>query len=185
MDPPTPRRFAVLGLLVLLACRSAPPAPRTLPAAIGRALATLPWTHSSPAGPALCPALAPCDTIWLEPRVVRLPNPAPAFFVPDARPTQLVLAESLLPTLPGVTRLGRAVRYGAWADCLRQRHDPGWPSYRRACVAFGIAGDTLLPDTLHLALLVLSPAGGLHWPRIRVVPTAGGWRGTLVSMGGE
>jgi hypothetical protein len=185
MDPPTRSRSAILGLFLLLACRAAPSAPTTLPAAIGRALAILPWTHSIPAGPALCPTLAPCDTLWLEPRVVRLPNPAPAFFVPDARPTQMVLADSLVAAVPELARLGRVVRYGGWSECLAQRHDAGWPTYRRACVAFAVAGDTLIGDTLHLALLVLSPASGLRWPRVRLVSTAHGWQGTLVSMGGE
>lgn len=185
MDPPTLRRFAVVGLLPLLACRGDPPASTTLPSAIERALATLPWTHTTPVAPALCPTLAPCDTIWLEPRVVRLPSPAPAFFVPDARATQLVLADSLLAILPGLGRLGRVVRYGAWSDCLARRHDAAWSTYRRACVAIGVAGDTMLTDTLHLALLVLSPTGDLRWPRLRLVPTAKGWHGTLVSMGGE
>jgi hypothetical protein len=54
------------------------------------------------------------------------------------------------------------------------------------CVALGVAGDTVLTDTLHLALLVLSPAEGLHWPRVRLVRGAdAGWRGELLSMGGE
>lgn len=185
MDPPTRRRFALPGLFLLLACRGASPEPTSLPAAIGRALATLPWTHSITTGSAICPTLAPCDSIWLEPRVVRLPSPAPAFFVPDARATQIILADSLLATIPGLAHLGRAVRYGSWTECLAQRHDPGWPTYRRACVAIGVAGDTTLTDTLHLALLVLSPAAGLQWPRVRLVPTAHGWQGTLVSMGGE
>jgi hypothetical protein len=184
MDPPLWARGVVFGLL-LLACRGSPSEPTSLPAAIGRALVLLPWTHSTPAGEALCPTLAPCDTIWLEPRVVTLPHPAPAFFVPDARATNLVLTDSILASLPGVSRLGRAVRYGSWRDCLDLRHDPAWPTYRRACVALGVAGEASDGDTLHLALLVLSPAGGLRWPRVRLVPTAQGWHGTLVSMGGE
>ena len=173
-------------LLSLLACRSPAAGPATLAAAISRALATLPWDHTGPVGTALCSALAPCDTVWLEPRIIQLPNPAPAFFVPDARSAVMVLAEPPATALPDLGRLHRPVRYGAWSDCLARRHDSAWPTYRRACVALGVAGDTLNADTLHLALLVLSPGEGLRWPRIRLVRRAhDGWRGEVISLGGE
>lgn len=185
MDPPRDV-IAYALLLSLLACGTSPPEPATFEAAITRALAVLPWDHAGPVGPALCATLAPCDTIWLEPRIARLPYPPPAFFVPDARPALLVLTESPAAALPGLARLHRPVRYGSWSDCLARRHDSAWPTYRRACVALGVAGDTVPADTLHIALLVLSPAEGLQWPRVHLVRRGGDrWHGQLVSMGGE
>jgi len=129
--------------------------------------------------------LAPCDTLWLEPRVIQLPHPAPAFFVPDARPALLDLHDSALSAVPMLAHLGRAVRYGSWTECLASRHNGDWPTYRRACVALGVSGDAVPADTLYVALLVLSPKEGLHWPRVRLVRTGHGWRGELLSMGGE
>jgi hypothetical protein len=184
MNPPR-RPVAAVLLFGLLACQSSAPEPATIETAIVRALTTLPWDHNSHGGPALCPTLAPCDTVWLEPRVVRLPHPAPVFFVPDARPALLILEGSASAALPGIDRVGRAVRYGAWTECLALRHDPAWPTYRRACVALAVAGDTLPADTLQVALLVLTPAEGLRWPRVQLVPAPHGWHGELVSMGGE
>lgn len=185
MDPP---RLSLASALVLslLACRSPGSEPITLEAAVGRALATLPWDRTTSEGAALCPALGPCDTVWLEPRIVRLPHPAPAFFVPDARTAILVLGRSPEASLPGIARVNRPVRYGAWSECLARRHDAAWPTYRRACVTLGISGDSMDTDTLHVALLVLTPAEGLRWPRVRLEHgTSGGWRGELLSLGGE
>jgi hypothetical protein len=185
VDPP---RLGITYSLVfsLLACQSTRSEPITLEAAVGHALATLPWDHSTSEGPVLCPTLGPCDTVWLEPRVVHLPHPAPAFFVPDARTAILVLGNTPEASLPGIDRIRRPVRYGAWSECLERRHDSAWPTYRRACVAIGVSGDRLDTDTLQVALLVLTPEEGLRWPRVRLTHgTNGGWRGELISRGGE
>lgn len=185
MDPPRLVGPWVL-LLGILACRHPASEPATLQAAVSRVLATLPWDHATSAGEPLCPTLGPCDTIWLEPRITQLPHPAPAFFVPDARTALRVLEEDPVAAIPGLARLHRPVRYGAWSECLARRHDSAWPTLRRACVALGVAGDSLGADTLHFALLVLTPVEGLKWPRVRLIRQAqGGWRGQLLSLGGE
>jgi hypothetical protein len=185
MDPPRLVRPWVL-LLLTLACRNPASEPATLATAVSHALAALPWDHATSVGAPLCPTLGPCDTIWLEPRITLLPHPAPAFFVPDARIALRVLDETPAIALPGLARLHRPVRYGAWSECLAHRHESAWPSLRRVCVALGVAGDSVGADTLHFALLVLTPAEGLKWPRVRLVRQAqGGWRGQLLSLGGE
>lgn len=185
MRVPSGAWFAVL-LLSAGACQSPVRDPPTLEAAAVHALGALPWDHAATLGPVLCPTLGPCDTIWLEPRITQLPNPAPAFFVPDARPSVRQLEDTPAAQLPGVARLRRPIRYGAWTECVARRHDAEWLTMRRACVAVGLAGDRRQTDTLLFALLVLTPAEGLKWPRVRVVHDArNGWRGALVSMGGE
>lgn len=183
MDPPRAGRVVSL-VLCLAACSAPPSATPTLAAGLSEAIAGLPWEKSRDGFPAWCPDLSPCDTLWVEPRVVQLPNPPPVFFVPAARPTLLVLSGDPATALPALASWRRPIRYGDWGECRALRHDPGWASYRRACVAIGVAGDTV-SDTLHLALLVLSPTRGLSWPRLHLSDRAGGWRSEIAWMGGE
>lgn len=167
-----------------LLCGPPPAAPPTITAGLSEAIAAVPWEQPNGKFAALCPDLSPCDTLWIEPRVVRLPHPAPVFFVPSARPTLLVLEGDPHTALPALEHWRLPIRYGDWGECRSQRHDPAWPTYRRACVAVGVAGDTV-GDTLHLALLVLTPTRGLSWPRLRLMDRADGWRAELAWMGGE
>lgn len=178
------RVYTASLLLCLAVCTQPPSARPTLPAGLAQAIAALPWEKSKQGFAAFCPDLSPCDTLWIERRVVQLPHPAPVFFVPAARPSLLLLDADLRVAFPALANWRRAVRYGDWSECRAQRHDPGWPTYRRACVAVGVAGDTT-GDTLHLALLVLSPTQGLSWPRLRLTPKARGWRAEIAWMGGE
>lgn len=182
MDPPPVVCAALLSSL--LACSGSGVEPPTLETAVAHVLQVLPWEQSTSFGPALCPTLGPCDTIWLEPRVARLPAPAPAFYVPDARPAIKVLENPIATTLPAIGRLHRPVRYGSWSDCLAARHDSDWMARRRVCVALGLAGESS-GDTLHLALLLLTPAEGLKWPRVRAVHREGKWHAELLSLSGE
>jgi hypothetical protein len=169
-------------LCLLLAC--SPPAidPHAIPAGLMRALEALPWDESVRGAAVWCPALAPCDTIVVDPRLVRVPHPAPVFFVPDSRPLALDLSGT---ALTGLTGRGRTIRYGNWTQCLARRHEAAWPTFRTACVALALSGDSLRGDTINLAVLALSPAEGLSWPRIRLTGEADGWRVTVISIGEE
>jgi hypothetical protein len=172
---------SVLLSLALLGCGSSaqPPLQAALPAAI----AALPW-DSAPAGAArLCGPTTPCDTLLVEPRVVRLPAPAPAFFVPASRDLIFNLSTS-----PGVDfrALRRVVRFSDWGACLARRLSPDFPRQRVACLALGIAADApVRRDTLRVAILALTPAQGLVWPRVRVAVAGGQWRGSMTSYAGQ
>lgn len=183
MDPPRVGRCVAL-VLCLSACSDPPPVAPSLAARLSEAIAGLPWEKSRGGVPAWCPDLSPCDTLWIESRVVQLPNPPPVFFVPAARPTLMVLEGDPLTALPALASWRRPVRFGDWGACRASRHDPGWASLRKACLAIGVAGDTT-SDTLHLALLVLSPSQGLSWPRLRLLGQGGGWRSEIAWVGGE
>jgi hypothetical protein len=173
-------RTLLLTTLAALGCGR--PAPPPLQSGLAVALAALPWEADPTGGTAFCGAAAPCDTVLVEPRVVRVPHPAPAFFVPSSRPQLLNLATPLAADL---TDLGRPYRFAEWGECLARRHDRDWRDRRLACVALGLAEDSVVGDTLHLAVLALTPATGLAWPRLRLVAIRGGWHAELVSNAGE
>lgn len=173
------RRVVFLGLAAL-ACGE-PARPPLQPGFI-LALAELPWKTDPTGWGPFCTLAAPCDTVLVEPRVVRLPRPAPVFFVPAARPTLLNLAS---PPAADLSGLGRQSRFGDWGECLARRHDRDWSSRRTACIALGLAGDSATADTLHLAVLALTPGTGLAWPRVRLVASRGRWVAELVSNAGE
>lgn len=183
MGPPR-ARYSIALLVCCAACTTPPPARPSLRSGLARAIAALPWERNKQGFPAFCPDLAPCDTLWIEPRVVQLPHPAPVFFVPAARPALLILDGDPREVLPAVAGWRHVVRYGDWNECRTLRRDPGWLARRRACIALGVAGDTT-SDTLHLALLVLTPAQGLSWPRLRLAPGGQDWRAKIAWMGGE
>jgi hypothetical protein len=53
-------------------------------------------------------------------------------------------------------------------------------------VALGIAGvETARPDAMTFALLIVTPAKGLSWPRVRVTRPRDNWRGRLLSNASE
>jgi hypothetical protein len=173
-------RVLLLTSLAAFACGR--PARPPLQAGLVAALAALPWETDPTGWMAFCSAAAPCDTVLVEPRVVRVPHPAPVFFVPGARPQVLNLAS---PPAADLTGLGRPYRFAEWGECLAKRHDRDWPDRRVACVALGLAGDSAAGDTVHLAVLALTPGTGLAWPRLRLVAIRGHWRAELVSNAGE
>ncbi len=183
MHPRSP--VAAAAFCCLLACSSPAIDQHSLPAGLVSALGALPWDESVRGAAVWCPALAPCDTIVVDPRVVRLPHPAPVFFVPASRPSALDLELTPLPRLTALARRGRTIRYGSWTACLARRHDAAWSTFRTACVALAVAGDSPRNDTINLALLALSPAQGLSWPRLRLTAASGGWQATVLSIGGE
>ncbi len=183
MDPPRVGRL-VLFLLGATACGDPPPVAPTIATGLSEAITALPWDRSRDGTPAWCPDLSPCDTLWIEPKVVKLPHPAPVFFVPASRPALLTLEGDPASILPALASWRRPVRWGDWGTCRAQRHDPGWSTYRRACVALAVAGDTV-GDTLHVAMLVLTPTQGLSWPRLDLTDRYGGWRAEISWMGGE
>lgn len=178
-------RGIIIAFCCLAACHSPSDNEHSVPAAVARTLGALPWDESVRGAAVWCPTLAPCDTILVEPRLVRLPHPAPVFFVPDSRPSVLNLAGTPLPRPTGLIWQGRTIRAGSWTECLARRHDAAWPTFRTACVALAVAGDSLRHDTLELALLVLSPAEGLSWPRLQLISEPRGWRARVLSIGGE
>jgi hypothetical protein len=119
----------------------------------------------------------------VEPRIVRLPAQAPAFFVPDRRDLASTLTDHAL-TLSRVP--GRHSRLGSWRECSGRRDTPQWTRSRVACVALGVAGyETASPDAMTFALLVATPAKGLSWPRVRVTRPEERWRGRLISNASE
>jgi len=113
---------------------------------------------------------------------VSLPNPAPAFFVPASRPIVLNLST---PPVADLSATGRPVRFTDWGECLSRRHERDWPTAGHACVAVGISEPSPASDTLRLALLVITPARGLTWPRVHLIAEQGRWRAALISAGGE
>ena len=183
MDPPgflREIRVVLLTALAALACSG--PARPSLQSGLAAALSALPWEADPTGWAAFCDAAAPCDTVLVEPRVVRVPHPAPVFFVPRARPQLLNLASHPAADLRD---LGRPYRFADWGECLAVRHDRNWRDRRLACVALGRAGDPATADTLHVAALALTPGTGLAWPRLRLIATRGRWRAELVSNAGE
>ena len=144
----------------------APPSQDEITASAMAAVGAAPWDSDPTGWGALCDSKSPCDTIVIDPTVVSLPAQAPAFFVPDHRPPAgvLELAKLDLASLPQ-----RRVVLGSWRECNARRDGKGWTKGRTACVAVGIAGlESARPDAMTFALLVLTPAKGLSWPRIRV-----------------
>src|SRR5262249_20871631 len=143
-----------------------PPTQGAIGQAAMAALAAAPWDTDPTGWGSLCSTEAPCDTIVVEPNIVALPSQAPAFFVPDNRER----AATLSPSTPSLTHLaGRETKIGGWRECSGRRDEPGWTKARVACVALGVAGlETARPDAITFALLVVTPAKGLSWPRVRV-----------------
>jgi len=191
------RRDPLVTLLALaIACGSPPQRPSAPPArqdtppteaaivqAALAALAAAPWDTDPTGWGSLCSPAAPCDTLVVDPRVVVLPAQAPAFFVPDRRDAAAKLTPYAL-SLGEVP--GRHVRLGAWSSCSPQRDTPKWSKSRVACVALGIAGaETARADAITFALLVATPAKGLHWPRVRATRPREAWRGRVLSNAGE
>jgi hypothetical protein len=182
MDPP-PRRPTLPPLLLLaLLCASCGSRHPPLQAGLAAAIAALPWDRDTTGTGAFCSAEAVCDTLLIEPRVVRLPHPAPAFFLPASRPLVLNLST---PPVADLRSAGRPVRFADWGECLARRHDASWSRAGHACVALALAEGTTPSDTVRLALLVISPARGLVWPRLQLIPDGRRWRVDVVSVGGE
>jgi hypothetical protein len=162
-------------------CSPAHSAP-SLHSALSSAIGTLPWDADSGGWGAFCSASARCDTLLIEPRVARLPEQPPTFFVPAARP----LAIDLRKGSPGMEVKGRFIRYADWAPCLSQRLDSGWTRRGVACLAVGLAGaPAAASDTVRLALLVVTPARGLVWPHLRLVADGSKWIVERLWMGEE
>jgi hypothetical protein len=119
----------------------------------------------------------------VEPRIVALPAMPPAFFVPDRRQVAATVSPHAL-SLSHVP--GRQTIIGPWRECSARRDAPRWPKARVACVALGIAGyETARPDAMTFALLIVTPAKGLSWPRVRVTLPRDSWRGRLMSNASE
>lgn len=146
------------------------------------AISAAPWDSDPTAWGALCSPKARCDTIVIEPNIVELPAQAPAFFVPDRRP----VAATLSIQLAASPLANRHVILGSWRECSARREGPNWARGRVACVAAGIAGlEGARPDAMTFALLVLTPAKGLSWPRVRVTRPTSAWRGRVLSNASE
>lgn len=179
MDPP-PRSLLFISL-VLFAC--GPRRHLPLQAALPAAIAALPWDSAPPGADLLCSVAAPCDTLLLEPRVVRLPSPAPAFFVPAARPLVLNLST---PPAADFSAVSRVVRFADWGECLARRFESDWSRQRVACLALGIAtNDSIRGDSVHVVVLGLTPAQGLIWPRVKATVVKGHWSAALTSYAGQ
>jgi hypothetical protein len=119
----------------------------------------------------------------VESNVVALPAQPPAFFVPDRRP---VAATMDGPGLSAFMLPGRHAILGNWRECSARREGRGWAVGHVACVAVGIAGlENSRPDAMTFALLVLTPAKGLSWPRVRVTRPQSAWRGRVLSNASE
>jgi hypothetical protein len=183
-----------LGLAVI-ACRApvparepasqawAPPTAADLGEAALAAVAAAPWDADPSGWGILCSTDAPCDTLVVDPHIVSLPSQAPAFFVPDRREVAATLSTYAL-SLTHVP--GRQTIIGPWRECTARRDAPGWSKSRVACVALGIAGlETARPDAMTFALLIVTPAKGLSWPRVRVTRPRDSWRGRLLSNASE
>jgi hypothetical protein len=179
--------------LALAACAEPAPPPATRPqtppsvnaivAAAVAAISAAPWDTDPTAWGALCSPKIPCDTVVIEPIVAALPAQAPAFFVPDRRPVAATLSGHGFSAL---TLPGRQVILGDWRECSARREGRNWTRGRVACVAVGIAGpENSRPDAMTFALLVLTPAKGLSWPRIRVTRPQNAWRGRVLSNASE
>ena len=189
---PIPLRRMVL-LLPLLSCRpaerqaSAPqgtaPTEMDIRQAALVAMASAPWDSAPGGSDPLCSAQTPCDTIMVEPKLVDLPPQPPAFFVPDRREGAALLSPEDLGAAP---LPGRVLVLATWQDCSARRGVPGWTRARVACVALGIAGrETAHADAMTFALLILTTARGLGWPRVRVTRPRDSWRGRLLSNAGN
>jgi hypothetical protein len=147
------------------------------------AVAAAPWDTDPTGWGILCTAEAPCDTLVVEPKIVALPSQSPAFFVPERREAAATLTSDAL-TLSHVP--GRHTMLGSWRECRSRRDDPRWSQARVACVALGVAGlENARPDAMTFALLVVTPAKGLSWPRVRATRPREGWRGRLLSNASE
>ncbi len=181
--------------LAVVACRAPVPdrSPSSQPwappteAAIGEAalaaVAAAPWDSDPSGWGILCTPEAPCDTLVVDARIVALPSQAPAFFVPDRRQVAATLSPYTL-SLSHVP--GRETIIGPWRECSARRDAPRWSKARVACVALGIAGvETARPDAMTFALLIVTPAKGLSWPRVRVTRPRDNWRGRLLSNASE
>ncbi len=162
---------------------SAPVTTEVVQRAALAALASAPW-ESDPSGwGALCTAASPCDTLIVEPRVIDLPAQAPAFFVPERRPVNAILDPAWLPLSQ---HDGHHLLLGAWRDCSARRDTPSWPQGHTACVALAVAGpETASGEAITFALLALTPAKGLAWPRVRVTRRRDVWQGIVVSNASE
>lgn len=160
-----------------------PPTASAIAAAAAAAISAAPWDTDPTAWGALCSPKSPCDTIVVEPLVAALPAQAPAFFVPDRRPVAATIDAAGLSAL---MLPGRHARLGNWRECSARRDGRNWARGRVACVALGIAGlESSRPDAMTIALLVLTPAKGLSWPRVRVTRPQGAWRGRVLSNASE
>jgi len=179
--------------VILAACRAparepqvdanTPPTQVAIGQAALAALAAAPWDSDPTGWGSLCSSAAPCDTIVVEPSIVTLPAQAPAFFVPERREAAATLSSYAL----GLSHVpGRETKIGAWRECSNRRDAPGWAKARIACVALGVAGlENARPDAMTFALLVVTPAKGLSWPRVRVTRPRESWRGRLLSNASE
>jgi hypothetical protein len=179
--------------LTLLGCGNQPrepvAAPTTPPTEAGirqaalAAVAAVPWDTTPAELGYRCNAQAACDTLIVEPRIVTLPAQAPAFFVPDRRDLAATLNESAL----SLTRLsGRNLVLGSWRECSARRDSRAWAKSRAACVALAVAGlENSRADAMTFALLVLTPAKGLAWPRVRATRPRDVWHGRVVSNTGK
>jgi hypothetical protein len=160
-----------------------PPAGTAIAQAALAAVAAAPWDVDPSGWGTLCTVAAPCDTLILDPRVVSLPEQAPAFFVPERRDAVSMLTPYAL-TLSAPS--ARTAVLGSWRECSARRDQPGWRRARVACVAFGVAGyETTGADAMTFALLVATPARGLSWPRVRVTRPRERWQGRLLSNASE
>jgi len=178
MPLPGPWSATLLALCVL-GCLPGRDRPLPLQQGLAGTIAALPWDSGPPGWDAFCGATSPCDSLLVEPRVVRLPTPPPAFFVPAVRPRALDL--SALPSAE-FRLAGRPTRFADWGECLDRRHDPTWRDRRVACVALGIAAGT--GDTVLVAVLAITPSGDLLWPRLRLLAGERHWQVQRVSIGG-
>lgn len=179
--------------IVLLACREPavpaaavshlPPAESDIRQAALAAVLSAPWETDPSGWGALCSLQVPCDTLVIEPRIVSLAAQAPAFFVPDRRE----LAATLTPDAVSQVRIpGHQLVLGSYQQCGTRREAKTWARGRAACVALGVMGlSDARPDAMTFALLVLTPAKGLSWPRMRATRPRQNWSGRLISNASE
>jgi hypothetical protein len=119
----------------------------------------------------------------VEPRIVSLPAQAPAFFVPDRREVAALLNAD---AIAQARAPGRVLAAGDYRTCSARRDAANWTKGRVACVALGVAGlDQAWPDAMTFALLTVTPAKGLSWPRMRVTRPRHAWEAVVVSNAGE
>jgi hypothetical protein len=180
----------ILSLHALLGCQyGAEPAYSPSPgedliAATLHALEAVPWDEDPTSWGPACRPTAPCDTIFLDPRIVRLTGVYRWVGNPSLKPHLAILDSA-----GGVPALSHPLRFLDLDSCAARFYDGARFATRRAvCAAVGIHESELrglMPaDTLTVYFLMDTPANGQTWPTVRVLRTRHGWKAVLINNAG-
>lgn len=152
---------------------------------VNAALRAGPW-DSDPAGwGSACTADSPCDTLFVDPRIARLPPGNWFVGPPGLRPVlgllQLDVSADAQDGRPMLLRDTRVCHDQFYVDTLLAPR-------RAACISLGIDESGIqghrIADTVVVQFLVESPANGQMWPRVQAVRTGAGWRARLIGNHG-